>query len=151
MNNYIYNMPKDWYNFTTNNNSTFKDFNQTFLNEPNDLVSPKEGLERGNLFKNLYDPYLNYKYESLTPKNEQEEVLYNILKYKFALNDLALYLDVYPNNESYINLYTKYLTEEKRLCNDYEKKYGPLTLDSEYLKGTPWKWFKTNWPWEGTK
>lgn len=147
MNNNFYSIPKDWY----------KEFNDTFntmdtidKNNPN-LVDPKEGFLRGNLFANLYDPYKNYKYGMLKATNEREELLYSILMYKFALKDLNLYLDNYPNNSQMINLYNKYLTEEKKLCNQYEMKYGPLTVDSENLGNTSWKWIKSPWPWEGTK
>lgn len=157
MNNLIYNIPKDWYNFKNNTLENFQEFNNTFLNQSpylspnNDLETPEKGLEKGNLFKNLYDPYKNYQYASLSPKTEREKLLYDILKYKFAMNDLALYLDTHPNNQNYITLYNKYLSEEKKACNEYEKKYGPLTLDSPYLENSPWMWFKSPWPWEGTK
>ena len=45
----------------------------------------------------------------------------------------------------------KYLTEEKKLCDQYEKSYGPLTTDSKHLGDNSWKWIKSPWPWEGTK
>jgi len=157
MNNLIYNIPKDWYNFTNNTLDNFQEFNNTFLNQnsyfmkTNDLETPMEGLEKGNLFKSLYDPYKNYKYGELRSQNDREKLLYDILKYKFALNDLNLYLDTHPNNQEYIMLYSKYLNEEKKACNEYEKKYGPLTLDSPYLESNSWMWIKAPWPWEGTR
>lgn len=144
MNNNFYNIPKDWY----------KEFNTTFntSNKMNtNLTEPKEGFLRGNLFNNLYDPYKNYKYGSLKATSQREELLYNILMYKFALTELNLYLDTNPNNSQMINLYNQYLTEEKKLCDQYEKSYGPLTVDSEYLGDNSWRWIKSPWPWEGTK
>lgn len=138
MNNLIYNIPADWYNFK----------NEPSIN--NNLETPITGFQKGNMFKNLYDPYKNYDYGKLKPKNEKEERLYDILKLKFALTDLDLYLDIYPNNEAYINIYNKYLTEEKKLSEEYEKKYGPLTLDDENLKNK-WEWIEAPWPWEGNK
>ena len=50
-----------------------------------------------------------------------------------------------------INLYDQYLMEEKKLCKEYEKNYGPLTLDGENLGTNSWNWIKSPWPWEGTK
>ena len=146
MNNNFYNIPKNWY----------KDFNNTFnisnnLETNNNLTNPKEGFLRGNLFDNLYEPYKNYQYGKLKPNNTKEELLYNILMYKFALTELNLYLDNYPNNSNILNIYNKYLLEEKKLCDQYEKKYGPLTTDSENLGSTNWNWIKSPWPWEGTK
>lgn len=148
MNNNFYDIPVDWY----------KEFNDTFNTkseyegkENNSLVSPKEGLLRGNLFKNLYSPYKNYNYGNLTPSNNREEILYNLLKYKFAIQELDLYLDIYPTDINIINLYNKYLKDEKKLSQEYEKKYGPLTIDSEELPANKWIWISSPWPWEGTK
>ena len=43
------------------------------------------------------------------------------------------------------------LNEEKKICNEYEKNFGPMTLDSDYLKENNWIWLQSNWPWEGTR
>ena len=145
MKNNFYNIPKDWY----------KEFNSTFNTydkvDKTNLADPKEGFLRGNLFNNLYDPYKNYKYGMLNPTNKKEEILFNILMYKFALKELNLYLDTHPNNTQMINIYNQYLSEEKKLCQEYEKKYGPLTTDSQNLDNNSWDWIKSPWPWEGTK
>jgi len=145
MNNNFYNIPKDWY----------KEFNSTFnptnMIDNTNLADPKEGFLRGNLFNNLYDPYKNYKYGMLKPTNKKEELLYNILMYKFALIELNLYLDTNPNNSNMINLYNQYLSEEKKLCEEFEKNYGPLTTDSRFVGTNSWNWIKSPWPWEGTK
>ena len=45
----------------------------------------------------------------------------------------------------------KDITENKKLTDQYEKNYGPLTVNSEYLGDSSWKWIKSPWPWEGTK
>jgi len=154
MKNNFYNIPEDWY----------KEFNNTFdvpykmnmdmnmyTNKNEDLADPKTAFLRGNLFNNLYDPYKNYKYGILNPSNKQEELLYNLLMHKFVLKELNLYLDTNPNNMKMINLYNQYLSEEKKLCEEYEKSYGPLTTDSRFTGDNNWKWVKSPWPWEGTK
>ena len=87
----------------------------------------------------------------LNPTNKKEELLFNILMYKFALIELNLYLDTHPNNSQMLNLYNQYLSEEKKLCDEFEKKYGPLTTDSINLGTNSWNWIKSPWPWEGTK
>ena len=154
MKNNFYNIPEDWY----------KEFNNTFdvpykmnidmnmyTNKNEDLADPKTAFLRGNLFNNLYDPYKNYKYGMLNPSNKKEELLYNLLMHKFVLKELNLYLDTNPNNMKMINLYNQYLSEEKKLCEEYEKNYGPLTTDSRFAAENNWKWVKSPWPWEGTK
>ena len=162
MNNNFYEIPQDWYN----------EFNQNFMNSnnmmnmynmpnipnmmnmnnlSNDLADPKVALDRGNLFNNLYDPYKNYKYNKLKANNKREEMLLDILKHIFALTEINLYLDVYPNDSNMINLYNKYLTNKKRLVDDYVNNYGPLTLDKVNMDNNNWNWINMPWPWEGTK
>lgn len=148
MNKNFYNIPENWYKEF---NNTFNTMNQMDMSKKTDLADPKEGFLRGNLFNNLYDPYKNYRYGNLNPTNQKEELLYNILMYKFALTELDLYLDTHPNDSQMLNLYNKYLSEEKRLCDQFEKNYGPLTIDSDNLGNNSWKWIKSPWPWEGTK
>lgn len=158
MNNNFYDIPVDWY----------KEFNKTFVSssdmnnniidsnmnnnmESASLANLKDAFERGNLFNDLYDPYKNYRYRELRANNKREELLFDLLKYGFAMKELNLYLDTHPYDSSMISLYNRYLKEEKKLTNEYEKMYGPLTLDSMYLEGNNWKWNNSPWPWEGTK
>lgn len=148
MNKNFYNIPEDWYKEF---NNTFNTLEQKNIGTQTNLTNPKEGFLRGNLFNNLYDPYKNYRYGNLTATTKEEELLYNILMHKFALTELDLYLDTNPNDSKMINLYNKYLSDEKRLCTEYEKNYKPLTLDSENLGNNSWKWINSPWPWEGTK
>ena len=81
MNNYIPN-PSDvmltrelsyntYQNMSNMNYPVDSAFNTTFMQPTlnNELLDPKEGLEKGNLFKNLYDQYKNYKVQTLLPKS----------------------------------------------------------------------------------
>jgi len=160
MKNNFYNIPENWYkefNNTFNisndmNSNLFNNMNSNMFNNMNtNLADPREGYLRGNLFNNLYDPYKNYRYGNLKATTQREELLFNILMYKFTLTELNLYLDTNPNDTQTLNLYNKYLSEEKKLCDQYERSYGPLTVDSENIGNTSWKWIKSPWPWEGTK
>ena len=148
MKNNFYNIPNDWYK-EFNSNFNVSDTN-TNTNSP-ELAEPRIGFLKGNLFNNLYDPYKNYQYGNLSAKSTKEELLYNILMYQFALIDLDLYLDNYPFDTKCLNIYQKYLIELKKLTNQYEKNYEPLTLNSDFLGDNSWKWIKSPWPWEGTK
>lgn len=143
MNNNFYTIPESWY----------KQFDNKFnvSNKMNKEINPLEGFLRGNLFDNLYEPYKNYTYANLKATNKKEEMLYNLLMYKFALTELNLHLDIYPNDTMMINLYKKYLKEEKELCKEFDKNYGPLTVDSEYVGNNNWRWIESPWPWEGTR
>lgn len=148
--NYITNVPnipnqmypiKNDMNPNLNKNANFPNNNQ--------LLEPYQGFIRGNMFKNLYDPYKNYKPAELNPTTEREALLYQLLQYKFALTDLNLYLDTHPNDQEMIQLYNKYLSIEKQMCDQYENVYGPLTTDSMKLSTNNWIWKNSPWPWEG--
>ncbi len=155
MNNNYYNIPNDWYSDMMNNPfmDNFVNYNSNYENNHMDNssnnINYEEGLDRGNLFDNLYKGYKNYKYRKLRTSNPKEELLYTILKHKFLLNDLNLYLDIYPNNKRYLMEYDKYLNNLNKAMNEYESKYGPLTVDSGYVtKNNTWNWNNNPWPWE---
>ena len=144
MNNNFYDIPENWY----------KEFNDTFYSNnmtSNQLATINLALDRGNLFNNLYDPYKNYQYRILKATNKKEELLYNYLSYEFALQELDLYLDIYPNNQDMIKLYNKYLDESNKAKKLYEESFGPISLNSNYLNNNTWSWLNNSWPWEGTR
>lgn len=171
MKNNFYDIPVDWYKeFNSNflgtqsidnmsNNNIDSMINMGVIDNIGNinnignthLVSAEEGFLKGNLFYDLYSPYKNYKYGMLKPSNKKEELLYDIMKYNFALTDLNLYLDMYPYDRECIEIYNKYLLEEKKLLNEYEKKYGPLTVNSVNMNNNNFDWIKSPWPWEGSK
>ena len=150
MNNNFYEIPVDWYNELNNNFMNNMNVSNDMMKIDNNVSDAKNGFLKGNMFNNLYDQYKNYKYGDLKPSNKREELLYNILKNKFSMIDLGLYLDIYPDDKNIINRYNKYLVDEKKLCDEYEKKYGPLTL-GENTDMNDWKWIDSPWPWEVIK
>lgn len=137
----------DYYNYVNNT------YNQPLYNQKqpgnNTLFEPYNGFIRGNLFKDLYNGYKLSKPLEITPLNEQADMLTYIDSLCFALIDLNLYLDLYPNDTNMINLYNKYLKEKKEITNEYESKFGPLTTNSMYMNKKNWSWDNGPWPWEG--
>ncbi len=133
MNNYLYNYMNQA-NFWNNDN--------------NNLFDPYNAFIRGNLFKNLYDQYKNNEPYEIRPNNEQARLLTKINSLCFALKDINLYLDIYPDNNDMIALYNKYMKEKKKLMKEYENMYGPICLNSDSLDTFPWSWNDTPWPWE---
>ena len=55
------------------------------------LVDCKIGYARGNMFKDEYVPYKNYKAKEVIPETEEEALLLKINESEFALNDISLY------------------------------------------------------------
>ena len=121
--------------------------NNTYTNQDN-LYDPYNGLIRGNLFKNLYDPYKSGEPYEIKPMNEQASMLTSIDALSFAMVDLGLFLDVNPNNQDAIRLFNQYREEKENLTKEYESKYGPITLDSDSLNAYPWSWNDMPWPWD---
>ena len=125
-------------------------FNNNSYNKQNDnrLFDPYNGLIRGNLFKNLYEPYNTKEPYEIKPMNEQARLLTDIDALGFAMIDLNLYLDVFPNDREKINLYNQYRKEKEEILKEYESKYGPITTNSDSLNSYPWAWNNMPWPWD---
>lgn len=125
-------------------------FNNNSYNKQNDnrLFDPYNGLIRGNLFKNLYDPYKSGEPYEIKPMNEQAELLTSLDALGFAMIDLNLYLDVFPNDKEKINLYNQYRNQKEERLKEYESKYGPITINSDSLNSYPWAWNNMPWPWD---
>jgi len=146
-------------NYMPNSNQMIEDLNYQSLmpnnintsnNQNNNIISTEEGFKKGNMFKNLYDEYKSFKPRKLTASSEREDMLLQIMEYTFAMIDLQLYLDIYPNDKDALRLFNTYLSNKKELTNMFEQKYGPLTIDGE-VQINNWLWDNSPWPWEVQK
>ena len=111
-----------------------------------ELFSVKEGFMRGNMFRDEYKPYKNLTYLPLSPKTEKEKKLYDIMGLCFAITDLNLYLDLYPDDQECFRILKQYIAEEKKLKEEFAKLYGPLTINQDL--GNNYKWLENPWPWD---
>ena len=137
-------------NNKVNYNANFSSMDNKFkmISNDLDLYEPLEGYARGNMFKNLYDPYKNYRPQRIKINSEKEELLASIGEYSFAAHEMNLYLDVYPNNQNALNLFNKYRNQANELIAKYERKYGPLNVSSSENSKIPFAWEASSWPWE---
>ena len=78
-------------------------------------------------------------------KDVRSEMLQNIMCYKFAINDLALYLDTHPEDQKALCLHREYGKVLRDLTDKYQKVFGPLTINFPCNK---WRWIEEPWPWE---
>lgn len=140
-----YNMTKDYYNYA-NNNYNQPLYNQNIQNKQ--IYDPYNGFIRGNMFPELYNSYKLNKPLEITPINEQAELLTYVDALTFAMIDLNLYLDVYPNDRETLELFNQYRMQADEYTKKYESKYGPLELTSNSLNTFPWAWDNAPWPWE---
>lgn len=140
-----YNMTRDYYNYANNN------YNQPLYDQniqDKQIYDPYNGFIRGNMFPELYNSYKLNKPLEITPMNEQAELLTYVDALTFAMIDLNLYLDVYPNDRGALELFNQYRMQADEYTKKYESKYGPLELTSNSLNTFPWAWDNAPWPWE---
>jgi spore coat protein JB len=78
---------------------------------------------------------------------EQSKLLHKINSLSFALVETNLYLDGHPTNRAALDYYRTTYDEYKRLKEEYESKYAPLT-PTVGASDTEWKWVREPWPWE---
>ena len=156
--NYLNNNYNDM-NFMTDPNNMIYDMNtmtafpNTFMmpnnniSDNSNITDTQTGFKRGNLFNNLYSEYKNYKPNDLKANSEREDLIMQIDEQRFAIIEMNLYLDIYPNDKNALNKFNSYLRKEKELINLYESKYGPMTISSPVQKDN-WLWNNSPWPWE---
>ena len=123
------------------------DFYGNMMNKTSNLLNPKEGFLRGNMFKNEYLPYKNYTYSKIVPKSEREQLLLEIMELSFAINDLNLYLDLHPMDEEVLKEFKAIVEKCCAKEMEFVHKFGPLELiDSDNTK--EFKWIEDPWPWQ---
>lgn len=137
------NMRTDTYNYVNNN------YNQPIYTEDanaNKLYDPYQGFIRGNMFPNLFNSY--GKVLDVKPLNQQAKMLTTLDALDFAAHDIALYLDLHPEDRDMIQLYNSYRIQANELRENYEKEYGPILASSNATNKYPWDWNNKPWPWE---
>ena len=64
----------------------------------------------------------------------------------FALYETVLYLDGHPECTEAIEHYNELVAQLEKITEQYEQKYGPLSIYSN--TGNKWEWVASPWPWE---
>lgn len=142
------------YPFLNNYSTTSTDTN--FVNQQDfyrnaampSLFTPAQGLDYGNMFSNLYQPYKNYKPANVSANNERESLIRELARMDFAAHELNLYLDLHPEDTTMITLFNDYREKYNQLVKQYDEKFGPLLISSNTLNQTPFLWERDIWPWE---
>ena len=78
---------------------------------------------------------------------KKESLLRQLSAVQFSLWELHLYLDTHSNDMEALALHEKYEVKYKKLKNEYEECYGPLSP----VKGEGIEWLKNPWPWDITE
>ena len=79
--------------------------------------------------------------------NERERLLRRIQAEDFATLETVLYLDGHPTNKKALAFYDKHRAIANGLRDEYEGKFGPLTI---YGNNDMNDWHRIDkpWPWE---
>jgi spore coat protein JB len=114
------------------------------------LFPVDEALLRGTIFRGLYDPYRKKEMPlKPLPTNERERMLHDVNKYYFALHEMRMYLDNFPEDQEAISLFTNFQRSYTKAKREYEKRFDALDIEAENLDTSPWNWTVGRWPWEG--
>ncbi len=81
----------------------------------------------------------------MNQSQSREKMIEEIKQCKFTINELALYLDTHPNDRRALMMHREQCNRYRRLIDQYQKMYGPLTIMYPCNK---WKWIEEPWPWE---
>ena len=116
------------------------------FNRDESLYSPMEGFNKGNMFSDMYSRYKNHVYK-LKVTNDRDMLLYKIQMYNFAMKDMNLYLDIYPDDKKMLSNFQEYKKMYNELKNKYENVYGPLCT-KDVVSSDKWTWIDNPWPWD---
>lgn len=83
-----------------------------------------------------------------TNSANQRQLLAFIDKVSFVVNDITLYLDTHPKDKEAIDYFNHYKELRLKAMKEYEKQYGPLTIDLAQPEEV-FQWAFMPAPWEG--
>lgn len=76
----------------------------------------------------------------------QQEMLYQLQMYDFAVQEAVLFLNSHPNDQNALAYYRKFEQLRKQSAEEYERCYTPLTNRSDVADN--WQYIEGPWPWE---
>lgn len=80
----------------------------------------------------------------------RDELLRKLSEAQFAAWETHLFLDTHPDDEAARKNLADYRQAARRLMEEFEKTYGPLTTRDPY-GDTRFEWLNSPWPWDLTK
>ena len=129
-----------------------------------EIYDENEALYKGTIFPDLNQPFFvtagadEQKRKgdgSLSGKQQREDMLLQIQKVSFVLDDVRLYMDTHPTDEQGLMLLKTMIKRRKELLKDYALEFYPLTLDcmADIYEEKPdsecYCWQDGPCPWEG--
>ena len=79
---------------------------------------------------------------------KKKQLLQLLSQVSFAMEDVALFLDTHPEEESALRFFQEYKNLRKDIIKEYADTYGPLRMADE-CASNQWLWATQPWPWKG--
>lgn len=111
------------------------------------LDSAVDGFLRGNSFLNEFIPYSNYSIPKVNLHTPKEQLEFLLMVDAFRVEDLSLYLDLYPTQAEVLKAYQKANLSYQEHLKQYESLYGAVDLYNTISK--EYSYVKGPWPWKG--
>ena len=83
----------------------------------------------------------------MSRQTERERALRKVQQLGFMTDDIRLFLNTHPDCCEALRALKYYIAAEREAREDYEKCYGPLTLEGTEACGE-YEWINHAWPWE---
>ena len=77
---------------------------------------------------------------------EREKLLKKIQMGKFSEWELHIFLDTHPDNIEALNKFEAVKAKNKKLTEEYERKYAPIC--EPINEHNRFAWISSPWPWE---
>ncbi len=74
----------------------------------------------------------------------KKKLLLRLSAMQFGMLETRMFLDTHPENTQALEMYNKYSEKYKALAEEFEQKYGPLTLNGVNSDD----WLENPWPWD---
>lgn len=78
----------------------------------------------------------------------RSELLRQIQMASFAVVEAQLFLDTHPTEQAAISYFNRYNKKKTELCEEFTRRFGPLSLMNYESPAQSWDWVKGPWPWE---
>lgn len=76
----------------------------------------------------------------------REMHLFRVARLSFMVDDLQLFLNTHPQCQEAFALLKRYQSLEKAAQDEYQRLYGPITLD-HMQDDCQYSWVSGPWPW----
>ena len=126
----------------------------------NEVYDEAHALRKGTIFGELNRPFYATVLDDETlgverSSNQEAQMLLQIQRAGFVLDDLRLYLDTHPEEKEALKLYKDTLKRKMHLMREFALRYYPLAevcmemIYDKYPESECYCWQEGKIPWEG--